>query len=195
MPQKKQRPSAADQLPVPAELIQRRIYLIRGNRVMLDSDLADLYGVPTFRLNEAVKRNRDRFPEDFMFQLTKEELENWRSQIAISNPGAKMGLRRPPYAFTGHGVAMLSSVLNSPRAVQMNIFIIRVFMKLREGLATHKDLAHKIEQLEAKPKDHAIMLSLVVKDIEALAVDVKKEFRKMKAPSRRKPRIGFKIEQ
>lgn len=95
---------------------------------MLDSDLAELYQAPTFRLNEAVKRNRDRFPEDFMFQLTKEELENWRSQIAISNPGAKMGLRRPPYVFTEHGVAMLSSVLNSPRAVQMNILIVRAFI-------------------------------------------------------------------
>src|ERR1035437_9617791 len=97
--------SPADQLPVPVEVIERRIYLIRGNKVMLDSDLAELYQVPTFRLNEGVKRNSNRFPEDFMFQLTKEELENWRSQIAISNPGVKMGLRRPPYVFTEHGVA------------------------------------------------------------------------------------------
>src|SRR5580700_5565354 len=95
--------SPAGQLPLPVELVERRIYLIRGQKVMLDSDLAELYQVPTFRLNEAVKRNRNRFPEDFMFQLSKEELENWRSQIAISNPGVKMGLRRPPYAFTEHG--------------------------------------------------------------------------------------------
>ena len=115
--------SPASLLPVPVQFIERRIYLIRGQRVMLDSDLADLYQVPTFRLNEAVKRNGDRFPEDFMFQLSKEELENWRSQIAISNPGTRMGLRRPPYAFTELGVAMLSSVLNSARAVQMNILI------------------------------------------------------------------------
>ena len=87
------KPSPAAQLPVPIGLIERRIYLIRGQKAMLDTDLAELYQVSTSRLNEAVKRNRDRFPEDFMFQLTKEELENWRSQIAMSNPGAKMGLR------------------------------------------------------------------------------------------------------
>src|ERR1039457_1778207 len=150
--------SPASLLPVPVQFIERRIYLIRGQRVMLDSDLADLYQVPTFRLNEAVKRNGDRFPEDFMFQLSKEELENWRSQIAISNPGTRMGLRRPPYAFTELGVAMLSSVLNSARAVQMNILIMRAFVKLRELLATHKDLARKIEKLEATQEDHAVML-------------------------------------
>src|ERR1700730_5407116 len=100
--------------PVPLERIERRIYLIRGQKVMLDSDLADLYQAPTKRLNEAVKRNLNRFPEDFMFKLRAEELENWSSKIAPSNPAAKMGLRRSPYAFTEHGVAMLSSVLNSP---------------------------------------------------------------------------------
>src|SRR5436309_1105429 len=117
----KQTPSTTDLLPIPVELIARRIYRIRGEKVMFDADLAELYQVPTFRLNEAVKRNGDRFPQDFMFQLSKDELKDWRSQIAMSNPGAKMGLRRPPYAFTEHGVAMLSSVLNSKRAVQMNI--------------------------------------------------------------------------
>src|ERR1039458_127566 len=123
--------SPASLLPVPVQFIERRIYLIRGQKVMLDSDLADLYQVPTFRLNEAVKRNGDRFPEDFMFQLNKEELENWRSQIEISNPGAKMGLRRPPYAFTELGVAMLSSVLGSKRAVHVNIAIMRTFVEAR----------------------------------------------------------------
>jgi len=153
MPKKK--PSAADQLPIPVELIARRIYRIRGEKVMLDADLAELYQVPTFRLNEAVKRNRDRFPQDFMFQLSKDELEDWRSQIAMSNPGAKMGLRRPPYAFTEHGVAMLSSVLNSKRAVQMNILIIRAFVQIRELLATNKDLAARVEKLEAGRKSTA----------------------------------------
>src|SRR6266850_4299884 len=123
----KRKPSAANLLLVPVELIARRIYRIRGEKLMLDADLAELYQVPTKRLNEAVKRNLDRFPGDFMFQLSENELENWRSQIATSNPAAKMGLRRPPYAFTEHGVAMLSSVLNSKRAVQMNILIIRAF--------------------------------------------------------------------
>jgi len=167
--------SPADQLPVPLEVVERRIYLIRGQKVMLDSDLADLYQVPTFRLNEAVKRNRNRFPEDFMFQLSKEELENWRSQIAISNPGAKMGLRRPPYAFTEHGVAMLSAVLNSDRAVQMSIVIVRAFVRMRELLASHTELARRVEQVEEAQKrtartqqQHASILVQVVQDIQRL---------------------------
>src|SRR5882724_11512935 len=130
--------TSADLVPVPIQLIERRIYLIRGQKVMLDSDLAELYQVETRALNQAVRRNLDRFPEDFMFQLSEQELENWRSQIVMSNPTSRMGLRRPPYAFTEHGVAMLSSVLNSVRAVQMNILIIRAFVQLRELLATHK---------------------------------------------------------
>jgi hypothetical protein len=163
------------QLPVPPGLIDRRIYLIRGQKVMLDSGLAELYQVPTKRLNEAVKRNSNRFPEDFMFQLSTGELEDWRSQIATSNPAAKMGLRRPPYAFTELGVAMLSSVLNSDRAVQMNILIMRAFVRLRELTATHKDMARKIDQLEANQKQHSrtqqqhtIILEAVVKDIQKL---------------------------
>jgi hypothetical protein len=145
--------SPADRLPVPVRLIERRIYVIRGQKVMLDSDLADLYQVETRGLNQAVRRNPGRFPEDFMFQLTEEELENWRSQIVISNPGATMGLRRPPYAFTELGVAMLSSVLNSDRAVKMNILIMRAFVRLREVLATHEELARKVEKLEAGQRD------------------------------------------
>jgi hypothetical protein len=121
----KKTPAAVQVIPV--EFIERRIYLIRAHKVMLDSDLAELYQVPTRVLNQAVRRNLDRFPADFMFQLNGEELENWRSQIVTSNPGAKMGLRRPPYAFTEHGVAMLSSVLKSKRAVGLNILIIRAF--------------------------------------------------------------------
>jgi hypothetical protein len=132
----------------PSGLIERRIHLIRGQKVMLDSDLAALYQVETRALNQAVKRNQARFPEDFMFQLTKEEFDNWKSQIVISNPSAKMSLRQPPYAFTELGVAMLSSVLNSDRAIVVNIAIIRAFVKLREVMATHKDLAHKVEALE-----------------------------------------------
>jgi hypothetical protein len=178
---------------VPVELVARRIHVIRGQRVMLDSDLAELYQVLTKRLNEAVKRNSNRFPEDFMFQLTQEELENWRSQIAISNPGAKMGLRRPPYAFTELGVAMLSSVLNSDRAVQMNIVIMRTFVKLREVLASHKALAQKIEQLAATTKDHAALFEIVIQDIQSLDKKFTKEIRSLKNPRRRKPRIGFHV--
>jgi len=113
---------------------------------MLDSDLAALYGVETRVLVQAVKRNRERFPDDFMFQFSDEELENWRSQIVISNPAAKMGLRRRPYAFTELGVAMLSSVLRGKTAIQVNVAIMRTFVKLREILATHKDLARKVAE-------------------------------------------------
>jgi len=111
---------------------------------MLDRELAELYGVATRILNQAVRRNIKRFPEDFMFQLTKEETNNWKSQIVISK-SMKMGLRKMPLVFTEQGVAMLSSVLNSERAIQVNIQIMRVFTKLREVLATHKDLQRKIE--------------------------------------------------
>lgn len=139
---------------VPVEFIERKIYLIRGQKVMLDSDLAGLYQVTTKALNQAVRRNLDRFPADFMFQLNNEELENWRSQIVTSNPGARMGLRRPPFAFTEHGVAMLSSVLRSERAAQVNILIVRAFVRLREYLGTHKDLARKLEDVERTQQEH-----------------------------------------
>jgi len=177
-------------LPVPVELIQRRIYILRGEKVMLDADLAELYRVPTKSLNLAVRRNPDRFPPDFMFQLSQEEFDNLRFQFETSSWG---GRRYPPLAFTEHGVAMLSSVLNSKRAVQMNIVIIRAFMRLREVLATHKELARKIEQLSAKQEDQAALLSIVVKDIENLERDVVREFKSLREPRRRKPKIGFYI--
>jgi hypothetical protein len=159
---------------------------------MLDLDLAQLYQVRTFRLNEAVKRNRNRFPPDFMFQLTQEELKNWRSQIAISNPGTKMGLRRPPYAFTELGVAMLSSVLKSDRAVQMNILIMRVFVKLRELLAAHKDLAAKIEKLEAGQKHQSSVIALVAGEVSNLKKYIKRQFQQPRESHRRKKApIGF----
>lgn len=131
---------------VPLERIAARIYLIRGQSVMLDFDLAELYGVETRVLVQALKRNLERFPEDFMFQLSKDELQNWRSQIVMSNPGAKMGLRRQPYAFSEHGVAMLSSVLRSRRAIQVNVAIIRTFVRLRRMLASNEELSRKIVQ-------------------------------------------------
>jgi hypothetical protein len=146
---KKKTPSRHTKLAVPSGLIERRIYLIRGHKVMLANDLADLYQVPTFRLNEQVKRNIRRFPNDFMFQLTADETKALTSQIAMSNKG-RGGRRVPPYAFTEQGVAMLSSVLNSERAIEVNIAIMRAFVRLREILATHKDLAQKLEKLEEK---------------------------------------------
>ncbi len=121
--------------------IRQAILSLRGEKVMLDLDLAELYGVETRVLVQAVKRNLDRFPEDFMFQLSRQELEDWRSQIVISNPAAKMGLRRRPYAFTEHGILMLSSVLRSGRAVRVNIEIMRAFVRLRRLLADHEELA------------------------------------------------------
>jgi hypothetical protein len=135
---------------VPLEVIERRICLIRERKVMLDSDLAELYEVETFNLNKAVKRNLDRFPQDFMFQLTKEEADALRFQVGISKPSGRGGRRYLPYAFTEQGVAMLSSVLNSGRAVQVNIAIMRTFARLRYILATHKDLAAKLEAMEKK---------------------------------------------
>jgi hypothetical protein len=132
---------------IPVERIAARIYLIRGDKVMLDSDLAELYGVQTKALNQAVTRNRDRFPEDFMFRLSAEEFETLRSQIVTSSWG---GRRYPPFAFTEHGVAMLSSVLRSKKATQVNIDIIRAFIMLRHMLAGNAALARKIEQLDRK---------------------------------------------
>jgi len=150
---------------IPVEIIQNKIYLIRGHKVMLDRDLAELYNVPSKRLKEQVRRNLKRFPDDFMFELTWEETESLRSQIVTlkeadtSRPQIatlKKGhnIKYLPFAFTEQGVAMLSSVLNSERAIEVNIQIMRVFTKLREMMITHKDLARKIEDLERKFSDH-----------------------------------------
>jgi hypothetical protein len=132
---------------IPVEVIERKIYFIRGHKVMLDRDLAELYGVPTKRLNEQVRRNEKRFPHDFMFQLSVEEAEFLRSQNATSRWG---GRRYAPYVFTEQGVAMLSTVLNSDRAIEVNIQVMRTFVKLREMIASHKDLAGRLDELEKK---------------------------------------------
>jgi len=124
---------------IPVERIERAIYFIRGEKVMLDADLAELYGVATKALVQAVKRNLSRFPADFMFQLSKEELESWRSQLVTSKPSLKKGLRRAPHVFTEQGVAMLSSVLRSDRAIDVNVQIMRAFVRLRELMLTHRD--------------------------------------------------------
>ncbi|MDP2158793.1 MAG: ORF6N domain-containing protein [Nitrospirota bacterium] len=135
---------------IPVEIIERKIYLIRGEKVMLDSDLAELYEVETFNLNKAVKRNIDRFPEDFMFQLSKEEAVSLRFQIGMSKTEGRGGRRYLPFVFTEQGVAMLSTVLNSDRAVKVNIEIMRTFVRLRQMLSTHKDLARKLADMEKK---------------------------------------------
>ena len=131
------------------EVITNKIHIIRGQKIMLDSDLAVLYGVPTKRLNEQVRRNKKRFPKDFMFKLTVKETDFLRSQIATSNPLVG-GRRYLPYAFTEQGVAMLSSVLNGDRAIKVNIAIMRAFVQLRQLLSTHRELAEKLKELEKK---------------------------------------------
>jgi phage regulator Rha-like protein len=133
---------------IPSEIIERHIFLIRGQKVMLDHDLAKLYGVETKTLNQAVKRNTKRFPHDFMFQLNFQEVSGSRSQFVTLKRGQNIKYR--PYAFTEHGILMLSSVLNSERAVQVNIEIMRAFVKLREMLASHKDLASKLAEMEKR---------------------------------------------
>ena len=134
---------------VPDEVIMSRVYQIREQKVMFDRELAELYGVETRVLKQAVRRNIDRFPEDFMFELTKEEFADWRSQTVMSKRD-RQGLRYPPFAFTEQGVAMLSSVLNSPQAIQINIQIIRVFTKLRQMVLTHQSILVKLNELESR---------------------------------------------
>ena len=154
---------------IPQEVIENKIYLIRGHKVMLDIDLAKLYDVETKNLNLQVKRNIKRFPEDFMFQLTKEE--NLRLQFATSSYG---GRRYLPYVFTEQGVAMLSSVLNSERAIEVNIAIMRAFVRLREILLTHKDLAAKIAALELKYENYDMRFSEYDKHIMAIFEAIRK---------------------
>jgi hypothetical protein len=178
MPSKKS--SAASNLLVPVTLIERKIYLIRRQKVMIDTDLAQLYGVPTYRLNEAVKRNRKRFPADFMFQLNKKETESLTSQFAISKKG-RGGRRTLPYAFTEQGVAMLSSVLNSERAIQVNIVIMRAFVKLRQILESNEELNRKFAIALRKLAAHDKYFTVVFDELKKLTVQP--------APARRQ--IGF----
>jgi hypothetical protein len=167
------------ELAISPEVVMSKIYLIRGQKVMLDRDLAEMYGVETRRLNEQVKRNNERFPQDFMFQLKMEEFENLKSQIATSSWG---GVRKLPLAFTEQGVAMLSSILNSSVAIQVNIQIIRIFTKMRAMLLTNKDILLKLESLE--------------KDVTANKQDIANIFEALKQlltpPAEKRIRIGFK---
>ncbi len=155
--------------------------MIRGFKVMLDRDLADLYGVNTKALKQAVKRNIDRFPSDFMFKLNKEEFTHWRSQIVTSNSGDRMGLRYAPMAFTEQGVAMLSSVLNSKRAIDVNIAIMRAFVKMREMLATNKEFSGKLKIIEDQLAEHDEQFQVVFEVIKQLLTEEEKP----------KQRIGF----
>jgi hypothetical protein len=145
------------------EIIQEKIYIIRGRKVMIDSDLAKLYGVETKVLNQAVRRNLGRFPDDFMFELTSQEMANWKSQIVTSNPSLKQSLRKKPLAFTEQGIAMLSSVLRSEQAIQINIHIIRVFTKLRQMIDSYKEIRDKIEEMERENKANFEEIFAIIK--------------------------------
>ena len=172
----------------PARPVESLIHVVRGQKVMLDADLAQLYSVETGQSNRAVKRNLSRFPEDLMFQLTEEEA--LRCQIGISN-ARRGGRRYLPYAFTEHGVVMLCSVLNSERAVRMNLVIVRAFVRMRELVTANKDIAARVEKLERGHDRTASVIEVLVEDIERLAWEVKN----MKAPPPvTKRRIGFFID-
>jgi len=174
---------------VPSEVIEQHIYLIRNQKVMLDRDLADLYGVSTKVLNQAVKRNLERFPEDFMFQLSSDEAETWwnfvlsrrlRSQIVTLKQGQH--LKYQPYAFTEHGILMLSSVLRSERAIAVNIAIMRAFVKLQEMLASQKNLVRRLDELEQKYDKH---FQVVFDAIRQLMTPLEKP----------KRQIGFRVKE
>ena len=163
---------------IPSEVIERKIFLIRGQKVMIDRELATLYGVETRVLNQAVKRNIDRFPDDFMFSLTREEIMNL-SQIVISS-----GIKHAPnvLVFTEQGVAMLAGILNSKRAVQMNIAIMRAFVKLRQIISTHKELVSKLKELERRVEGHDTKIHGIFEALRQMMIEEEKP----------KPRIGFR---
>lgn len=169
---------------IPDEIIGNKIFLIRNQKVMLDRDLAELYGVETRVLKQAVRRNLKRFPEDFMFEMNKDEFENWRSQFVMSKSD-KIGLRYAPFCFTEQGVTMLSCVLNSERAIEMNIRIIRVFTKIREMLTDNLSLKLEIEKIKKKLSNHNKNIELVFNYLDEL-------IEKKENPKPRQ-RIGYKI--
>ena len=168
---------------LPQLLVEKRILLIRGQKVMIDYDLSELYGVSTKVLNQAVKRNRDRFPIDFMFELTKEEkLEVVTNCDHLKNLKFSYNL---PFVFTEHGALMLASVLNSPRAVEASVYVVRAFVRLREVLASHKDLAQKLKELESKIEGHGEQIRDIIEAINQLLLP----------PEKPKRQIGFRVKE
>jgi hypothetical protein len=183
-----------DKALVPVERIERLIYLIRGQKVMLDSDLAEIYGVTTKRLNEQVGRNADRFPPDFAFQLTRQEVANLRSQIATSSLKIRPkfatvrshgGRRYRPLVFTEHGAIMLASVLNSPVAVEASVRVVRAFVRLREMLASNRELAHRLDELERKFEGHDEAIRNLFEAIRQL----------LSPPEPKRRKIGFHVKE
>ncbi|MCK5464332.1 MAG: ORF6N domain-containing protein [Bacteroidales bacterium] len=176
--------SKNSKISIPDEVVMQKIYMIRGMKVMLDQDLAVLYDVETKRLNEQVKRNISRFPDDFMFQLNKEEFIDLKSQFATSSWG---GRRKPPLAFSEHGILMLSSVLNYDRAIKVNIQIIRIFIKMRELLMNHKDIILQLEHMQQKVAEHDNNILLIFEYIKELERE-----KQIKTVQENRNKIGFK---
>jgi hypothetical protein len=166
---------------IPEETIINKIYLIRGQKVMIDRDLAELYGIETKVLKQTVKRNIERFPKDFMFEMTDKEFQDWRSQI-VTSKSDRMGLRHAPFCFSEQGVTMLSCVLNSKKAIDSNIRIIRVFTKMREMIITHKDILLKIEQFEKQLVTNSEDIQAIFKVLKQL----------LNPPGEARRLIGFK---
>ena len=169
-------------LMIPDVKIIDKIYFIRNQKVMLDRDLAELYSVETKRLKEAVRRNQSRFPEDFMFQMTEEEFQVWRTQFA-SSKSDRQGLRYAPFCFTEQGVTMLSCILNSEKAINVNIQIIRIFTRMREVLLNHKDILLKLEQLEKQVTKHNSEIEYIFNVLKRLVQE----------PNEPRKKIGYKI--
>jgi hypothetical protein len=168
-------------LVIAEEAIMNKIYVVRGQKVMIDRDLAILYEVETKRLKEAVRRNKSRFPKDFMFEMNRKELEKWRTQFASSKEDTQ-GLRYAPFCFTEQGVTMLSCILNSERAIFVNIRIIRIFTKMKEMLLTHKDILLQLQKIESKLTAHDGDIQLIFKYLKKL----------VNPPQEPRQRIGFK---
>lgn len=166
---------------IPDEVVWNKIYFIRDQKVMLDRDLAELYGVETKVLKQAVRRNIARFPKDFMFEMSREELQDWRSQF-VTSKGVRQGLRYVPFCFTEQGVTMLSCILNSDRAIHVNIQILRIYTRIREMLLTHKDMLLRVEQMEKHLMNHD-------QKIELLFTYLSKFIEKEEKP---RTEIGFK---
>lgn len=173
---------------IPDEVLMNKIYLIRGQKVMLDSDLSELYGVETKRLKEQVRRNRDRFPADFMFELNSEEYQQLKAGLGQTGRGEHS--KYPPFVFTEHGVLMLSSVLNSDRAIKVNIQLMRIYVRLREAIMLHKDILQRLESVETKLTGHDDQIMIIFEYLKQF-----EEARQQELEQKERERIGYKIKQ
>ena len=171
---------------IPDEVIMSKIYLIRDRKVMLDRDLAELYKVETKVLKQTVRRHNNRFPSDFMFEMTTEELQEWRSQN-VTSKADKKGLRYPPFCFTEHGVIMLASVLNSESAVKINVQIVRIFIKMREMLASHKEILNRLEMIGHKLAEHDNQILVIFEYLKQL-----EQVKQVELDQQKREQIGYK---